>query len=71
MGDADGGDEGVALQMLCGWCRQRFFLCTSCYRGNGYCAADCRRESQAEIDARKQRTYRTTPAGRANHRERQ
>ena len=63
-------DDRALLQLFCGWCRSRFCVCESCYRGDGYCGRPCRASSQAKIDRDKQRRYRATPAGRENHRER-
>ena len=63
-------DDEPRLQLFCGWCGARFFVCESCYHGEAYCGPEHRAASQAEIDREKQRRYRKTPTGKENHRER-
>jgi hypothetical protein len=64
-------DEVLLMQLFCGECKQRFFLCESCYRGQGYCGQACRESSLQLINANKQRSYRSTDVGREVHRQRE
>ena len=48
----------VLLRLFCGWCRARFFLCRSCYRGEGYCGEVCRKASRLAIRRRAEARYR-------------
>ena len=60
----------VLLQLFCGWCRARFFLCRSCYRGEGYCGEACRKASRLAIRRRAEARYRRSAGGRRQRAER-
>ena len=60
----------VLIQLVCGWCRARFFVCRPCYHGQGYCGDLCREKSRKEILAKAEQTYRKKPEVRASRAER-
>ena len=65
-------DETPALvELFCGFCRTRFFVCSRHFRGQRYCdRGACRSDGQLEIHRKANARYQRSPEGRADHRDR-
>lgn len=61
-------DEVFLLEITCRWCGQSFFICQSCWRGQGYCSDACRVFGYRKNRQKRQRKYRNSPKGRKTHR---
>lgn len=53
------------LSHTCRACRERFYLCGSCFRGHHYCAEPCRLRARLATSAKARRRWRRSEAGRA------
>lgn len=59
----------LLLLIQCRWCKFRFSICRSCFRGQAYCCDTCRRAARLKRHRQAQRKYRKTEKGKKNHRE--
>jgi len=48
-----------------------FWICRSCYRGQGYCRRSCRRVQRRRQLRAANRRHQRSPEGRLDHRDRQ
>lgn len=63
--------ESPKLQLFCALCGERFFVCVSCYRGQGYCSPECRRPSRVRLKREARARHQRTREGRLDHRDHQ
>jgi len=63
----------VFRQLFCraAGCREMFFICLSCYRGQTYCSAECRQKTRREQLRQANRRYQRSLEARLDHRDRQ
>ena len=63
----------VFRQLFCraAGCGEMFFICLSCYRGQTYCSAECRRKTRREQLRQANRRYQRSLEARLDHRDRQ
>lgn len=52
-------------------CQSRFFICSSCYRGQAYCSPACRDRARRDQCRVARRRHQASPEGRLDHRDRQ
>ena len=57
-----------AVSVRCRKCGTEFFVCRSCWRGQGYCSASCRVSARLDVGRRAQSRYRRSPKGREANR---
>lgn len=60
----------VAFTITCRQCHRMFYICRSCYRGQAYCSADCRKighEARRRIARKK---HAQSPEGKLDHADR-
>ena len=55
-------------ELRCRWCKQVFYICQSCWRGQAYCCDGCRMTAFRIAKQNRQRRYRRTAKGRKTHR---
>lgn len=58
-------------QLRCAWCSSLFVLCTSCFRGQAYCATACRDEASRVLHRGANARHQKDKDGRDDHRDRQ
>lgn len=58
-------------QDRCALCREVFYICRYCDRGQIYCSPPCRRLGRTASRRRANRRHQQTPEGRKDHRDRQ
>ena len=54
-------------EIECRWCGTLFCICRSCWRGQGYCSAECRSSAKRIAHQEAQRRYRKTEKGKQAH----
>lgn len=52
-------------------CRQAFYICRSCDRGQRYCSEECHERSRRRQRRQANRLHQLSPEGRLDHRDRQ
>lgn len=57
------------IVIQCRHCDKVFYICQSCWRGQGYCSDDCRTATTRKAHQEAQRQYRKTEKGKKAHRE--
>ncbi len=62
-------DISLLIQLTCRCCSLVFYLCRRCYRGQVYCCAACRKQTQHKSHNASQKRYRRTEKGREAHRQ--
>jgi hypothetical protein len=55
----------------CKRCGERFYICSSCYRGQRYCSEECRKQARRQQVREANRRYRQSQEVRLDHRDRQ
>lgn len=55
---------------FCAGCRKEVFICTSCDRGQQYCASGCARAARCQSREEAKRRYESSHRGRLKHAER-
>jgi hypothetical protein len=63
--------QGAAITLKCTRCRKRFLICIPCYRGQIYCSSNCAKESRRLSQAQANAKYQKTEKGRLSNRLRQ
>lgn len=55
-------------KITCRWCGNTFYICHSCWRGQGYCSDACRIQGYRRDRQKRQRKYRRSEKGKKTHR---
>lgn len=63
-------DEPVLIELFCGACRSRFYVCERDFRGHRYCQDVCRGRGQRKARQAANARHQRSTDGRADHRDR-
>lgn len=58
------------MDLRCGWCRQRFYVCLQCYHGEAYCCQECAAEGYRAVQDQARARHQSSEAGKEDHRDR-
>ena len=64
-------DFPILVELFCGFCRSRFFVCCPDFHGQRYCCDDpCRKEGKRLVHKKANARHQQSPEGLADHRDR-